>query len=106
MSDAQHDLPPGEIVYQQSARWLTAGVLETMAHDRRRLEVIKLPAAKREFVLLAQRWVVERNFGWASRSRQLARDDKRLLDRLAGLHLVAFTGRMVHQLLSVAAQSL
>jgi transposase len=29
-----------------------------------RLEVVKLPAAKRGFVLLPRRWVVERGFGW------------------------------------------
>jgi transposase len=29
-----------------------------------RLEVIKLPDAKRGFVLLPRRWVVERSFGW------------------------------------------
>jgi transposase len=29
------DLPPWEIVYQQSRRWLAAGVFEAMAHDLR-----------------------------------------------------------------------
>jgi transposase len=38
-----------------------------------RLEVIKLPAAKRGFVLLPRRWVVERSFAWAARFRRLAR---------------------------------
>lgn len=31
------DLPPWEIVYQQTRRWLKAGVFETMAHDLRAL---------------------------------------------------------------------
>jgi transposase len=31
-----------------------------------RLEVVKLPAAKHGFVLLPRRWVVERDFAWAS----------------------------------------
>ena len=31
------------------------------------LEVVRLPAAKRGFVLLPRRWVVERSFAWASR---------------------------------------
>ena len=70
-----------------------------------RLEVVKLPEAKRGFVLLPRRWVVERSFGWASRFRRLARDYERLPDRLAGLHLVAFTCLMVHQLFTLAAQS-
>jgi transposase len=38
------------------------------------LAVVKLPEAKRGFVLLPRRWVVERGFAWASRFRRLARD--------------------------------
>ena len=30
-----HDLPPWEVVYQQTRRWLSAGVLEEMVHDLR-----------------------------------------------------------------------
>ena len=43
-----------------------------------RLEVVKLPEAKRGFVLLPRRWVVERSFAWATRFRRLARDYERL----------------------------
>ncbi len=43
-----------------------------------RLEVIKLPVAKKGFVLLSRRWVVERSFAWAARFRRLARDYERL----------------------------
>ena len=32
-----HDLPPWDIVYQQSQRWIKAGVFETMVHDLREL---------------------------------------------------------------------
>ena len=55
-----------------------------------RLEVVKLPSAKRGFILLPRRWVVERSFAWAARFRRLARDYERLPETLAGLHLVAF----------------
>jgi len=55
-----------------------------------RLEVVKLPEAKRGFVLLPKRWVVERGFAWAARFRRLARDDERLPHVLAGLHFLAF----------------
>jgi transposase len=55
------------------------------------LEVVKLPEAKRGFVLLPRRWVVERSFGWAARFRRLARDYERLSETLAGLHYVAFS---------------
>ncbi|CAN5259556.1 IS5 family transposase [soil metagenome] len=55
-----------------------------------RLEVVKLPEAKKGFVLLPRRWVVERSFGWMSRFRRLARDYERLPETLAGLHFLAF----------------
>ncbi|MFN6201511.1 MAG: IS5 family transposase [Acidobacteriota bacterium] len=55
-----------------------------------RLEVVKLSTAKRGFVLLPRRWVVERSFGWMSRFRRLARDYERLPETLAGLHDLAF----------------
>ena len=42
------------------------------------LEVVKLPEAKKGFVLLPRRWVVERSFGWMARFRRLARDYERL----------------------------
>src|SRR5262249_48955477 len=47
------------------------------------LEVVKLPEAKRGFVLLPRRWVVERDFAWLSRFRRLARDYERLPEVLA-----------------------
>jgi transposase len=61
------------------------------------LEVVKLPDAKRGFVLLPRRWVVERSFGWAARFRRLARDYERLSETLAGLHYVAFSLLMLHK---------
>ena len=61
------------------------------------LEVVKLPQAKRGFVLLPRRWVVERSFAWMTRFRRLARDYKRLPETLVGLHLLAFTVLMLHR---------
>src|SRR6478672_7609694 len=153
------DLPPWHVVYQQTQRWLAAGVFQAMVDDLRailrtaqgrnaeptavildsrtlqsspesggragydgakrkkgskvhvadvdagytgeqaaedaqgqgiRLEVVKLPDAKRGFVLLPRRWVVERSFAWATRFRRLARDYERLPETLTGLHLVVF----------------
>ena len=69
-----------------------------------RLEVIKLPEAKRGFVLLPRRWVVERSFAWASRFRRLARDYERLPETVAGLHFVAFACLMAHRLVTAIAQ--
>jgi transposase len=70
-----------------------------------RLEVIKLPEAKRGFVLLPRRWVVERSFAWMARFRRLAKDYERLPETVAGLHFVAFACLMLHRLITVAAQS-
>ncbi|OBU69148.1 transposase [Stenotrophomonas maltophilia] len=55
------------------------------------LHVVKLPEAKKGFVLLPRRWVVERSFGWLNRFRRLARDYERLPETLAGLHFVVFS---------------
>ena len=63
-----------------------------------RLEVVKLQEAKRGFVLLPRRWVVERSFGWAARFRRLARDYERLAPTLAGLHWLAFACLMLNSL--------
>jgi transposase len=65
------------------------------------LEVVKLPEAKRGFVLLPRRWVVERDFGWMSRFRRLARDQERLAAVLKGFHLVAFAMLMWKQVFPV-----
>jgi transposase len=70
-----------------------------------RLEVVKLAEAKRGFVLLPHRWVVERSFAWAARFRRLAKDYERLPDVVAGLHFLAFTTLMLHRLVTTAAQS-
>jgi len=55
-----------------------------------KLFVVKLEEAKRGFVLLPRRWVVERSFGWLARFRRLAKDYERLPETLAGLHFMVF----------------
>jgi transposase len=70
-----------------------------------RLEVVKHTEAKRGFVLLPRRWVVERSFAWAARFRRLARDYERLSKTLAGLHYLAFAILMLANLFRQLAQS-
>ena len=70
-----------------------------------RLEVIKLAEAKRGFVLLPRRWVVERSFAWLARFRRLARDYERLPDTLAGLHWLAFASLLLSNLFKLNPQS-
>jgi transposase len=71
-----------------------------------RLDVVKHTEAKRGFVLLPRRWVVERSFGWMARFRRLARDFERLPDTVAGLHFIAFSCLLLHRfVLTVVAGS-
>ncbi len=69
------------------------------------LAVVKLPEAKRGFVLLPRRWVVKRDFAWTARFRRLARDYERLAATLAGLHFLAFTCLMLHQFIHLTLSS-
>lgn len=71
-----------------------------------RLEVIKLPEAKKGFVLLPRRWVVERSFAWAARFRRLARDYERLPETLAGLTYLAFAMLMLKNFANLMAHIL
>lgn len=67
------------------------------------LIVVKLPAAKKGFVLLPRRWVVERSFGWLARFRRLARDYERLPDTVKGLHFLAFAMLLAHRFVQTMA---
>lgn len=69
------------------------------------LEVVKLAEAKKGFILLPRRWVVERSFAWATRFRRLARDYERLPETLAGLHFLAFATLMLKRFVELMAHS-
>jgi transposase len=69
------------------------------------LVVVKRPEASKGFVLLPQRWVVERSFAWASRFRRLTRDYERLPATLIGLHFAAFVCLLLPKLLSLIGGS-
>jgi transposase len=68
------------------------------AKQKIELSVVKLPQAKRGFVLLPRRWVVERSFAWLARFRRLAKDYERLASTLKGMHLAAFAIVMLARL--------
>lgn len=70
-----------------------------------KLEVVKLAEAKRGFVLLPRRWVVERSFAWLARFRRLSRDYERLPTTLAGLHWLAFSCLLLSNLFKTLALS-
>jgi transposase len=73
---------------------------EAAAKAGMRLEVVKHHEAKRGFVLLPRRWVVERSFAWAARFRRLARDYEHLAATLQGFHWLAFAMLMLPSLFS------
>lgn len=63
------------------------------------LHVVKLEEAKKGFVLLPRRWVVERSFAWANRFRRLVKDYERMPQTLKGLHFLAFASLMLKNLM-------
>ena len=69
------------------------------------LEVVKHTEAKRGFVLLPRRWVVERSFAWAARFRRLARDYERLAGTLGAFHFLACACLMLATLFKMLTQT-
>jgi transposase len=65
--------------------------------------VVKLPEAKKGFVLLPRRWVVERSFAWTSRFRRLAHDFERLPETFRTLHFLAFAILMLQAFVKTIA---
>jgi transposase len=70
------------------------------------LVVVKLPEAKKGFVLLPRRWVVERSFAWTTRFRRLARDFERLPETFRSLHFLAFAILMLQTFVKTIAHIL
>ena len=77
---------------------------DAAAHGIRR-EVVEPAEAKRGFVPLPRRWVVERSFAWLARSRRLARDYERLAVTLAGRHWMAFARLVLRRVAEPAIES-
>jgi transposase len=77
----------------------TGEAAQTQAQEQGiELVVVSHTEAKRGFVLLPRRWVIERGFAWTARFRRLARDYERLPTTLAGLHFVAYACLMLTRL--------
>jgi transposase len=66
---------------------------------------VKKPTARKGFVLLPRRWVVEHSFAWATRFRWLAKDSERLPQTLAGLHYLVFAMPRLHRFVDIMARS-
>lgn len=76
---------------------------EQARQDAQASEIDLQPEARKGFVLLPRRWVVERSFGWLSRFRRLNRDFERLPQVLASLHFVVFSILMLPKAAAVMA---
>ena len=69
------------------------------------LEVVKLAEAKKGFVLLPRRWVIERSFAWTARFRRPARDYERLPESLRGFHFLVFAILMLTRFVTLMVHS-
>lgn len=87
-----------EVAYADQG-YTGANAAEAAAKHEIQLQVVKRPNGKKGFILLPQRWVVERTFAWLGRFRRLARDYERLAETLAGWHWVAAITLMLGKLL-------
>src|SRR4051812_1225171 len=70
-------------------------VLQRKYPLRELFKAVRCEDAKRSFVLLPPRWIVERSFGWLGRFRRLARDYERLNKTLEGWHWFAFAALLL-----------
>jgi transposase len=93
-----------EIAFVEQAYTGEQAAQEAAQHGIK-LEVVKLPEAKKGFVLLPRRWVVERSFAWTTRFRRLVRDYERVPATLAGLHFLAFAILMLKRVVMLMVQS-
>ena len=62
-----------------------------------RLEVVKLQEAKRGFVLLPRRWVVERSFAWLEKCRRLWKNCERKLNTSLQMIALAFLALLLRR---------
>lgn len=68
------------------------------------LEIVKPPEGAKGFTVLPRRWVVERTFGWLSRSRRLSRDYERLTESSEAMIYLRMTFLMVRRLAAARAR--
>jgi putative transposase len=62
------------------------------------LELVRRPLAAAGFVLLPQRWVVERTFAWLGRYRRHSRDYERRTDASAAMIQISMIHRMARRI--------
>ena len=96
--DAAQEASQGNLEVAFADQGYTGEKAEAAASEQGvELVIVRLPEAKRGFVLLPIRWVAERSLAWTTRFRRLVRDYERYASTLAGLHFVAFACLMLKQ---------
>jgi putative transposase len=63
-----------------------------------RLEIVKRNDKSKGFVVLPKRWIVERTFGWLSRSRRLCKDYETQISHSQAMVLIAMSHLMLRRL--------
>jgi len=69
------------------------------------LEIVKHPTKQQKFVILPQRWVVERTFAWLGRCRRLAKDWETLIENSLNWLFIASIRKMTRYLARKLTQS-
>jgi putative transposase len=77
---------------------LVAWLWELRPWRKIRLEIVKRPEGTEGFLLLPQRWKVERTFGWLGRYRRLAKDYEYLTQTSEAMIRVVMIHLMVRRL--------
>lgn len=86
--------------------WADGGYLGTLVEwvkqlrpfGKLRLEIVRRPKRTKGFKVLPQRWIVERTFGWFSKSRRLCRDYEVRLDHSEAMIRICMIRLMVRRL--------
>jgi transposase len=68
---------------------------------RLRLEIVRRSDHASAFKILPKRWIVERTFGWLSKSRRLCRDYEVRLDHSEAMIRICMIRLMVKRLASI-----
>jgi putative transposase len=68
---------------------------------RLRLEIVRRSDQARGFKILPKRWIVERTFGWLSKSRRLCRDYEVRLDHSEAMIRICMIRLMIKRLASI-----
>src|SRR5438067_267321 len=95
---AAQDFPRLELLWADS-KYHNYELEEWLAEDARfTIEVVSRPKGSRGFVLLPERWVVERSLAWLGRYRRNSKDYERLTESSAVMIKISMIQLLLHRL--------